>query len=131
MSDRNCQQFQNAVSEHLVRHRSILDVMSKLQDSSAHISRAIVKSVTICGCLKIDASKQFIPGHITLPEMANYMKTHLAGSLCPNCEEVLENELGNTLFYLAGLCALLGMDLDKIICKENDRINMLGLYNLT
>jgi hypothetical protein len=131
MGDKNCRQFQNSVSEYLVRHRSVLDVMSKLQDASAHVNRAIVKSVTTCGCLKIDASKQSIPHHATLPELGNFMQTHIEGSLCPNCSEVIENELGDTLFYLAGICALLGLDMDKIICKESNRLEMLGMYNLT
>jgi len=131
MSDKNCEQFQNAVSEYLIRHRSILDVMSKLQESSADINRAIVKSVTTCGCLKIDATRQSIPDNATLPEMSNYMQTHLGGSLCPGCLESIENELGDTLFYLAGLCTLLNLSLDKIVCKENNRLETLGLYNLT
>lgn len=131
MSDKGCQQFQSAVSECLVHHRSILDVMSKLQDSSAHINRAIVKSVTCCGCLEIDASKQPIPPDATLPQVVDYVKTHINGSLCPDCLESLESELGNTLFYLAGLCTLLGLEMEKIIYKENDRIETLGLYNLT
>ncbi|MBE0446537.1 MAG: DUF1573 domain-containing protein [Actinobacteria bacterium] len=131
MSDKNCQQFQNTVSECLVRHRSILDVMSKLQESSAHVNRAIVKSITTCGCLRVDATKQPIPAYATLPEMIDYVQTHLEGSLCPNCLEDLENELGNTLFYLAGLCNILGLRMDRIICRENDRLETLGVFNLT
>lgn len=131
MDDKNYRQFQNTVSEYLVHHRSILDVMAKLQESSAHVNRTIAKSVTNCGCLKIDAAKQSIPAYATLPEMIDYVQTHLEGSLCPNCRENLENELGNTLFYLAGLCTLLGLKMDKIICKENDRLETLGVYNLT
>ena len=131
MGDKSCQQFQSSVSEYLVHNRSILDVMAKLQESSAHLNRTIVKSVTACGCLKIKASKQQIPGHATLSELASYMRSHLEGSLCPNCAEVLEDELGNLLFYLAGTCSLLGLDMDKVICKESEKLEMLGMFNLT
>ncbi len=131
MGNKNCQQFQSAVAEYLVRHRSVLDVISKLQESTAHVNRAIVNSVTACGCLKIDASKQLIPNDATFLEMASYMQTHLKGSLCPTCSENIQEEIGDTLFYLAGICALLELDLDKIICKENERLETLGIYNLT
>ncbi|MDI6815690.1 MAG: DUF1573 domain-containing protein [Actinomycetota bacterium] len=131
MGDRGCQQFQNAVSEYLVRHKSILDVMSRLQDSTAHVNRAIVKSVTACGCLKIDAGKQTIPDDASLVDIIDYIQTHVSGALCSNCLENVENELGNTLFYLAGICNLLGLQMDNIICKENNRLETLGFYNLT
>jgi hypothetical protein len=131
MTMSHCNQFQSTVSEHLVRYRSVLDVMSKLQESSAHVNRAIVNSVTSCGCLKIDASKQPIPDNITLVELAHYMRTHIDGSLCPGCLEALEEELGHTLFYLAGICSILGLDLDGIISKENEKLDTLGVYSLT
>ncbi len=131
MSDKNCQQFQNTVAEYLVRHRSVLDVISKLQESAAHVNRAIVNSVITCGCLKIDASRQQVPTNASLSDMANYMQTHLKGSLCPICAENLQEEIGDTLFYLTGICALLGLDLDDIIYKENKRLETLGIYNLT
>ncbi len=130
MADK-CQEFQQTVSNHLVRHRSILDVMSKFQQASANVNRAIVKTVTDCGCLKIKAGKQPVPPNATLPEIAEYVETHLNGKLCPNCTEVLEAELGDTLFYLAAFCTLFGLNLEKIIAKENDRISTLGVYSLT
>ena len=47
--------FQNSVNESLLRHRSVLDIMSKLQESEARINRAVVKTVTNCGCMTIEA----------------------------------------------------------------------------
>lgn len=41
--------FQNAVSESLLRHKSVLDILSKLNESEARIDRAVTKSVTNCG----------------------------------------------------------------------------------
>ncbi|EET85405.1 conserved hypothetical protein [Clostridium carboxidivorans P7] len=49
--------FQNAVDESLLRHKSILDIMTKLQESNARINRAIAKSITNCGCIKLTAEK--------------------------------------------------------------------------
>ena len=131
MSDKTCKEFQNTVSEYLIRHKSILDVMSKLQEATAHLNRAITKAVTSCGCLKIEASKQPIPKDASLSEMAEYVRTHLEGNLCPNCLETVEAELGNTMFYIAAICTLLGLDLEKIITQEDGRISTLGVYSLT
>lgn len=129
--EKNCDDFQKTVSLHLIRHRSILDVMTKYQDACSRINRAIAKSVTSCGCLKIKAGKQALPADASLGEMSEYVKTHLEGRLCPNCREVIEEEMGRSLFFLAAICTLTGIDLHELIRKENDRINTLGLYSLT
>ncbi len=131
MSSGDCKEFQNTAAEYLIRHRSILDSMSKLSDATAHINRAISKSVTACGCLKINATRQLVPEEASLAEIANYAQTHLEGDLCPTCREAIESELGNTLFYIAAVCSLLGLDMDKILANENARISTLGVYSLT
>ena len=129
--EQTCNDFQKTVSLHLIRHRSILDVMTKYQDSCARVNRALAKSVTSCGCLKIKAGKQTLPADASLSEMSEYVKTHLEGHLCPNCSEVIEEEMGASLFFLAAICTLTGIDLHDIIKKENDRITTLGVYSLT
>ncbi len=58
MKDLLCDGFQDTVDDYLVRHRSILDVMSKLAESNARVNRAVTKAVTTCGCIGIEASKQ-------------------------------------------------------------------------
>ena len=129
--EETCNEFQKTVSLNLVRHRSILDVMTKYQDSCSRVNRALAKSVTACGCLKIHAGKQDLPADASLSEMSEYVQTHLEGHLCPNCSEVIEEEMGKSMFFLAAICALTGIDLHETIRKENDRINTLGFYSLT
>lgn len=126
-----CKEFQKTVSLYLVRHRSILDVMTKYQESCGRVNRAIAKAVTTCGCLKIEAEKQSLPADATLLEMSQYVNSHLEGRICSNCSEVLEEEMGKALFFLTAMCVLTGMDLGEIIRKENDRIATLGVYSLT
>lgn len=123
--------FQDEVDAYLIRHRSILDVLSKLQDSSARINRAIVKAVTTCGCITIDASKQQFPSDVSLAEVRSYLETHLTGTLCDRCRETVETEIGGSLFYSAGLCSLLDLKLDEIQEKQHSRIKTLGIFNLT
>jgi len=131
MGENCCGRFQDTVSEHLVRNRSILDAMSKFQEASAHVNRALAKSVTSCGCLEIKAGKQSIPKKANLEEMANYTQTHLEGDMCSTCLENIQSELGTTLFYLTAICTLLDLDLEKILQEENNRITALGQYSLT
>ncbi|WP_125153897.1 DUF1573 domain-containing protein [Clostridium rectalis] len=123
--------FQNSVDESLLRHKSILDIVTKLQESQARINRAIAKSVTNCGCIKIDARKQQISQDSDdINELTKNLKTHLKGDLCENCREVIEREIGNHLFYLSSLCSTLDLNLYDALLKEYDRINMLGKYTL-
>ena len=125
--------FQNSVDESLLRHRSILDIISKLQESEARVNRAVVKSITNCGCIEVEAKKQHTPDDIddlNLDALGASLDTHMQGMLCESCREVLERELGNNLFYTTSLCNLLDLNLYDILLKEYDKINTLGKYNL-
>lgn len=129
MKDLLCDQFQETVGEYLIRHRSILDVMAKLQEANARTNRAVTKAVTACGCVKINAEKQQLPADITLEQLKDHMQNHLNGRLCEHCREVVESELGNTLFYLAGLSNLLDLNLYDILLKEHKKLSALGVFN--
>jgi len=123
--------FQKNVDQFLIQHRSILDVMTKYQESNARVNRAIAKAVTQCGCLKINAKKQIIPSNTKLTEIHKFMDNHLEGSLCDSCKEIIETEMGSSLFYVAAICSILNLDFNDIIKKEEERISTLGIYNLT
>jgi len=124
--------FQNSVDESLLRHRSILDIITKLQESEARVNRAVVKSITNCGCIKVEAKKQYTPENVDdldLDTLSASLDTHMEGNLCENCREVIESEIGNNLFYTTSLCNLLDLNLYDVILKEYDKINTLGKYN--
>jgi len=123
-------QFQYTVAELLVRNKSILDQITKFQDSNGRVNRGIIKAVTQCGCVKINAKKQPITIGSDLDEIQSNMKTHLEGKLCDNCRDIIEKDIGRNLFYLASICNTLDLNLYDIILKELDRIKMLGKYNL-
>lgn len=130
MQDIIFDEFQNLVDESLIRHSSILDIITKLQGSQARINRALVKSVTNCGCIEINAEKQHIPSDLDINNLKKHLKTHVRGKLCENCRDILENEIGNNLFYLAALCNTLDINLYDIFLKEYNKMNTLGKYNL-
>lgn len=131
MKDLLCDEFQAMVSECLVRHKSILDVLTKLQESTARINRAVVKAVTNCGCVRIRAQRPEFPPEISLQDLKNYMDTHLSGKVCDNCQEVMESEIGAQLFYLAALCNLFDMNLYDILIKEHKKLSALGIFNFS
>lgn len=130
MKDLLYDHFQDSVGELLVRHKSILDVLTKYQESQSRVNRAVVKAVTSCGCIEINSKKQNYDDEVTLHDLKNYMDTHLSGNLCPNCREVIEKELGNNLFYIAALCNVMDVSMYDVLLKEYEKMHTLGIYNM-
>jgi hypothetical protein len=126
-----CLDFQSIVDESLIRHRSIIDVMTKYQEATTRVNRALAKAVTECGCISISAQKQHVPSDAEFKDLKNYMSSHLSAEPCPACKEIIAKEIGHSLFYLAALCNLTGLNLDKVIKQECSNIKTLGLYHLT
>ncbi|MEG0857489.1 MAG: DUF1573 domain-containing protein [Terrisporobacter sp.] len=121
--------FQNNVSESLLRHKSILDIMTKYSESSARVNRAVAKAVTNCGCVEINAKKQNLHNQNVKIDEFNYdLDTHLNGSLCDNCRDIIEREIGNELFYLTSLCNSIDINLYDVLLKEQDKMNTLGKF---
>lgn len=130
MKDLLCDNFQNKVDEVLVRHINILDVITKYNQTAAVVNRAVVKSITDCGCISLDTSKCELPSEIDYSDITDYKKSHIVGELCPICKEKIEQEIGNNLFYLAALCNHLGLNLYDSMLKEYKKINTLGKFTL-
>lgn len=129
MKDVIFDEFQDRVNESLLRHKSILDILTKFQEANARVNRAVVKSVTNCGCMNINASKQQIPcENDNIESLNDCMKTHLDGVPCESCREIIEREVGNSMFYLTALCNLLDISLYDALIKEQDKMNTLGKY---
>ena len=121
--------FQAQVEDVLIRHRSILDIITKLNEYTSRIDRAVVKSVTYCGCIEIHATKQDY-NRESLEEIKNNMQNHVKGNLCPSCKEVLEEEIGAYIFYLSALCNALDINLSEAILKEYGNMKTLGIFSL-
>lgn len=120
--------FQNSVDECLLRHKSILDILSKYSESQARVNRAVVKAVTNCGCIQINADKQILPSDSLMDDLNDCLKSHVSGAICDNCRDILEREMGNNLFYLTSLCNTLDLNLYDILIKEHDKVNTLGRF---
>lgn len=131
MAEFDCQDFEKTVSTYLLRHQSILDLLSKCQESAARTNRAITKAVTTCGCLQVKAQKQPLPPEADLDNLKKFFPTHLEGNLCTPCREIILDELGKNLFYITALGNTLGISLAEIIQKENNKVKTLGKFNFT
>jgi len=131
MSAQTLGEFQQQVSELLLRHRSVLDVLSKFGQSSASVNRAVAKAVTECGCIEVNARKQSFPDELDLEQVRLKLDSHMHGQVCDNCKDVLKTELGKNLFYLSALCNLLDINLEDVVAEESKKCSTLGIFNFT
>lgn len=130
MNDMVVDKFQYTVQELLVRNKSIIDQLTKFQDANSRINRTIVKAVTQCGCISVNAHKQPFDEDSDFEDIKSSMETHLSGKLCDSCRDLIEKELGSNLFYMASLCNTLDINLYDVMIKELERAKMLGKYNM-
>ncbi|MFC7442691.1 DUF1573 domain-containing protein [Laceyella putida] len=130
MSEDHLHSFQEQVADLLLRHRSFLDVTSKLQESNARVVRALMKSVTECGCIEVNACRQAFPDDLSASEWQDRLQTHLSGKLCDHCLDVVKSELGKNLFYVAALCNLLQISIPDVLKQESDHLSTLGVFHL-
>lgn len=126
----DCAEFQDYAANLQFRNKSILDIVTKLGEQNALLNRAVFKSVTHCGCIEINACKQIISNNKTLEENREDLSSHIDGELCQKCQDKIEEEIGDLLFYLASLCNALDLDLDDIMKHKLDQLKTLGIYNL-
>lgn len=131
MSAPTLHDFQRQVSELLLRHRSLLDVVTKFSQTGASVNRAVAKAITECGCIELNARNQGFSEDLALDEAFRQTKSHLQGQLCENCKDHIRTEMGKNLFYLSALCNLLEINLDEVVAQEADKCSTLGYFNLT
>ncbi len=131
MRDLLCDDFQASVATHLVQNKSILDSITKLNESSMRIQRAITRAVTQCGCIRIDASRQRVPEVASLEELGQVLDSHVRGELCPECRESVETEVGGSLCYIAAVCELVGVSMYDCLIGVDKRIRALGMFHLS
>lgn len=130
LKDTVLDEFQYTSQDLLIRNKSILDSITKMTDTCARVSRTLAKAVTQCGCIKICGEKQEIPKINNMDEMKAHMDSHVRGTLCENCRDLLEKDIGRNLFYLAAICNTLDLNLYDIIIKELEHLKLLGKYSL-
>jgi hypothetical protein len=130
MNDIIVDNFQSTVAESLMRHKSIIDILTKLTESNSRINRAVAKSVTSCGCVSISAHKQKLPDDASLENVSKLLTSQVDGKLCEGCREVLEQEIGTNLYYIAALCDALGLNLFDVMLEEYKKVETLGKFTL-
>ena len=129
MSDNSIEEFQKAVGGLLIRNTNTLDILTKCQISCGKICRSTIKAATGCGCVKISGVSSPIDFNENVYE---HIKKHsgIEGTLCKECQSKIENEIGESFFYLASLCNALGISMKEIMNNEIKKTQALGKYNL-
>ena len=130
MKDVIYDEFQNKVDEVLIRHANLLDIVSKMDEAASKSNRAVIKSITNCGCVKLDVSQTEFPEGLTYDALKEYRAEHIQGKPCPVCRDKIEEELGRLEFYVAALCNVLDLNLYDVLLKEYNKINTLGKFSL-
>ncbi len=130
MKDILINDFQSLVDELVARNKSLLDTLTKSQETNARVNRAIAKAITHCGCIKLSGAKQHVPMDADFSDMPSLTSTQIEGGLCSKCRDIIETELGSNLFYLSSLCNSLDLDLYDILIRESDRLQTLGKFHL-
>ena len=128
MSVSKSDDFQKEVSTLIIRNRNLLDILTKCQSSCSRICRSTIKTATGCGCLKIYAEKTRLFSEKS--PFSSAERSDIAGTLCDDCKDIIENEIGEMLFYTAALCDALGLSMGEIMKKEIKNVTMLGKYSL-
>ncbi|WP_123042156.1 DUF1573 domain-containing protein [Cohnella candidum] len=131
MSAPTLHEFQQQVSELLLRHRSLLDVVTKFSQAGASVNRAVAKSITECGCIELNARNQGFTEQMALDQALRQSKSHMNGELCENCRDAIRGEMGKNLFYLSALCNLLDINMEDVVTKEAEKCSTLGIFNFT
>ncbi len=122
--------FQSVVGEMLIRNRSVLDIISKMQTSTGRVNRAVVKAATHCGCIEIEGKKQTFPEKVSIANLSELVSAQVKGKLCNDCHRTIEKEIGGALFYIASLCNTFGISLYDVVLREKETLNTLGKYSL-
>jgi len=131
MNNMCLKEFQQKVDSVLIRHRSALDILTKLQESNAKVNRAVAKSATSCGCTQLHITKFQVPKDISFSEVKDYASNHIEGVPCEMCKEKIEQEISNNVFYLFALCNLLNIDMDDLLNDfYKNQLETLGKYGL-
>ena len=130
MQSSDLDMFQTLSNELLIYNRSILDTITKYQETAARTARAISKAATHCGCIEIDVKKQDFNTDLMANDIQLHFDSHVKGKLCDSCKETISKEIGANMFYIASLCNSLGLNINDIIQGETMRDSALGKFNM-
>lgn len=132
MKDVIYDEFQNKAEEVLIRHANILDLLSKFNEASAKSQRAVTKTITQCGCVKLHKNLDLTEKCCTDEDntCSTPSKHQLDGEVCQICRDKIEEELGRLEFYVASICNIMDISMYDVMLKEYNKISTLGKFSL-
>jgi hypothetical protein len=129
-NERKMCELQQVAAQMLLRNKSLLDALTKMQEAGAKTLRSVVKAATRCGCIELSGALQPINSNMTFEEIRGKLNFYKDGEICNECKFAVEKEMGAVLFYMASVCNALDLDMNEIIEKEIERNRLLGGYSL-
>jgi hypothetical protein len=130
MKDVIYDEYQNLVSEVLLRHSSLLDIITKLEQSVANTNRAAIKTITDCGCVSLNRISKEDNDSENYDSFYKFKIQDIEGNICEKCRDKIEEEYGNTFFYLTALANKLDINIYDVLLKEFNNMKTLGKFRL-
>lgn len=126
------EEFQCTVKENDYFNKNILEQLAKLQEVAAKLNKNIVRACTYCGCIEINANNKLYSYNddINLDMIKLLDPHHISGMLCEDCKDLIEKNIGSCLYYLACISNSFDLNLNEVLLKEMDKINILGKFNI-
>jgi LacI family transcriptional regulator len=117
-------------TKHLIErgHTRICCLGQSERVTAGYTQTLLENNIPIDADLVISHLKAWEGGYTAVDKL---LSTHFKGALCKECKDVIESEIGRSIFYLAALCNLLDLDMQDIVDREYNRVTALGMFNLT
>lgn len=131
LSDALVDQFQDLVGSLLGRHKSILDVITQLDEAQSRLNCAVAHAVTGCGCIHVEAGRQPLPADGSYRDIPTLATTHVLGRLCERDQEAIEGRMGQLLFYLSAAAEILDINLYDVLLTKYKQTRALGPFYLS
>lgn len=126
------EEFQCTVRENDFFNKNILEQLAKLQEVSAKLNKTIIRACTHCGCIEINANNKLYSydDDINFDMIKLLDPHHISGDLCEDCKDLIEKNIGSCLYYLACISNSFDLNLNEVLLKEMNKINILGKFNI-
>ncbi|GKX31306.1 hypothetical protein SH1V18_37860 [Vallitalea longa] len=126
------EKFQCTVKENDYFNKNILDQLAKLQEVAAKLNKNIIRACTYCGCIEINANNKLYSYNddINLDMIKILDPHHITGTLCEDCRDRIENDIGSCLYHLACISNSFDLNLNGILLQEMNKVNLLGKFNI-
>ena len=125
-----CQELQQKADEYLIINPAALQILMQISHSGLQLQQAVIRASNNCGCVKLSTKKTLLPKEASWQDLKNQPTGDELQGLCPECRSLIKDKMGSMLFYIAALANAFDIDMDEIIQKEINQLDILGYFML-